>query len=486
MRNSIRFLLGREMRELAGFAPTTTVLDYLRGTERRCGTKEGCAEGDCGACTVVVGELQDGAMRYRAVNSCIQFLGALDGKQLITVEDLAQGGELHPVQEAIATSNGSQCGFCTPGFVMSLFSAWANGQQLTRVALDDTLSGNLCRCTGYGTIVEAASSLTGRDRNDRFAQDSAVTVERLAGLADGQDVAIEHGGMRFFAPATTERLAELLLEHPDATILAGGTDVGLWVTKQHRKLPVIISVLGIEALRATKLADGVLAFGAGVSLNAAALALSRHVPELGLLMRRFASAQIRNTGTLCGNIANGSPIGDLPPALIALGAEIVLRKGNRQRVIALQDYFLAYQKQDREPGEFVEAVRVPLPPAGALFRVHKVSKRRDEDISAVCAAHYIEVEDGRVAAVRLAYGGMAATPKRATATEQSLLGQVWGEPAIRMAQDAMAEDFAPISDMRASAAYRMTVATNLLWRSFLEMGGAGNTQIPDEWCLAHA
>jgi xanthine dehydrogenase small subunit len=203
-------------------------------------------------------------------------------------------------------------------------------------------------------------------------------------------------------------------------------------------------------------------------------------------MRRFASAQIRNTGTLCGNIANGSPIGDLPPALIALGAEIVLRKGDRQRVIALQDYFLAYQKQDREPGEFVEAVRVPLPPAGALFRVHKVSKRRDEDISAVCAAHYVEVEDGRVAAVRLAYGGMAATPKRATATEQSLLGQVWGEPAIRMAQDAMAEDFAPISDMRASAAYRMTVATNLLWRSFLEMGGAGDTQIPDEWCLAHA
>lgn len=292
--------------------------------------------------------------------------------------------------------------------------------------------------------------------------------------------------MRFFAPATIGRLAGLLLEYPGATILAGGTDVGLWVTKQHRNLPVVISVLGIEALRASTLADGVLTFGAGVSLNGAALALSRHVPELGLLMRRFASAQIRNTGTLCGNIANGSPIGDLPPALIALGAEIVLRKGARQRVIALQDYFLAYQKQDREAGEFVEAVRVPLPPAGALFRVHKVSKRRDEDISAVCAAHYFEIENGRVAAVRLAYGGMAATPKRATATEQSLLGQIWAEKAIRTAQEAMAEDFAPISDMRASAAYRMTVATNLLWRSFLEMDGADDTQIPDQWCLAHA
>lgn len=487
MRSSIRFLLGRELRELRSFPPSTTVLDYLRGTERRCGTKEGCAEGDCGACTVVVGELGDGALRYRAVNSCIQFLATLDGKQLITVEDLADAGDdLHPVQEAIATSNGSQCGFCTPGFVMSLFAAWANGQQFSREALDDTLSGNLCRCTGYGTIVEAAASLTGRDRHDRFTHDMASTVERLNGLADGQGVAIEHGDLKFFAPTTAERLADLLLDYPDATILAGGTDVGLWVTKQHRRLPVVISVLGIDELRATTLKDGVLAFGAGVSLNAAAITLAQHVPEMGKLMRRFASAQIRNSGTLCGNIANGSPIGDLPPALIALGAEIVLRKGATRRVLALQDYFLAYQKQDRGPGEFVEAVRLPALPADARFRVHKVSKRRDEDISAVCAAHYVEIRDGRVAAARLAYGGMAATPKRATAAEQTLLGQVWGEPAIRRAQDAMTEDFAPISDMRASAGYRMTVARNLLWRSFLEISGADDTQIPDEWCLAHA
>lgn len=486
LRNSIRFLLGQELRELQNFSPSLTVLEYLRGAERRCGTKEGCAEGDCGACTVVIGEIHDGRLRYRAVNSCIQFLPTLDGKQLITVEDLAgEDGRLHPVQKAMATSNGSQCGFCTPGFVMSLFAAWANGQQFSREALDDTFSGNLCRCTGYGPIIDAATSLAGRDRRDRFEVDLDATQRRLGELAGEECVSIEHQGMRFFGPRTIEAFAELLLEYPDATILAGGTDVGLWVTKQHRRLPVIISVLGVDELRTIQLQDDVLEFGAAVSLNEAASALLRHVPEVGGLLRRFASAQIRNSGTLCGNIANGSPIGDLPPALIALGAEIVLRKGMRRRVLPLQDYFLDYQKQDREPGEFVEATRFRLPPGNARFLVHKVSKRRDEDISAVCAAHYVEIERGKVVAVRLAYGGMAAIPKRAAEAERALLGQAWDEPAIRRAQRAMEEDFAPISDMRASAGYRMKVARNLLWRSYLETSGADNVQIPNEWRLAH-
>jgi len=486
LRNRIRFMLGREQRELRDPPPLTTVLEYLRRSERRCGTKEGCAEGDCGACTVVIGEMHEGGLRYRAVNSCIQFLPTLDGKQLITVEDLAgPNGQLHPVQEAIARANGSQCGFCTPGFVMSLFAAWANRQQFTREAVDDTLSGNLCRCTGYGPLLDAAASLADLPRGDQFGDERAATIERLEALADDECVELEHGGCRFVAPATVGRLAEILLENPDATILAGGTDIGLWVTKQHRRLPVVVSILRIRELQNVRLQDGVFEFGAAVSLNSAATWLASRVPPMGVLMRRFASAQIRNSGTVCGNIANGSPIGDLPPALIALAAEVVLRRGAERRVLPLQDYFLDYRKQDRAPGEFIESARFPLPSPLAHFRVHKVSKRPDEDISAVCAAHYIRIEQGMVAEARLAYGGMAAIPTRAAAAEQALIGREWDEHAVARAQAALEADFTPISDMRATAEYRMTVARNLLRRTFLETTTDGIVQIPSQWRMAH-
>jgi xanthine dehydrogenase small subunit len=481
--DSINFMLGRQARELSGFPPTMTVLEYLRGEERRCGTKEGCAEGDCGACTVVVGELDNGRVRYRAVNSCIQFLPTLHGKQLITVEDLRrEDGQLHPVQEAMAACNGSQCGFCTPGFVMSLLAVHANRQKITRETLDDSLAGNLCRCTGYGPILDAALGLPESTELDRF--DGMETARQLSELADGSSVVIEQAGSKFFAPVTPDELASLLLEYPDATILAGGTDVGLWVTKQHRRLPVIISVLGVAALRTIRESAEALEFGAAVSLNEAALHLSR-IPSMGLLMRRFASAQIRNVGTLCGNVANGSPIGDLPPALLALGAQCVLRKGPDRRVVALENFFLDYGKQDRAPGEFIESIRVPLPGPRAHFNVHKITKRQDQDISAVCAAHYLEIEDDRVVVARFAYGGMAGIPKRASAAEAAVLGRRWDEAALNDAQAALEDDFTPLSDMRASSTYRMIVAKNLLRRTFLEMSGATLTRVPYDWSLAH-
>lgn len=485
MSERISFLLGQHARHVSDVSPTTTVLQYLRGQERRCGTKEGCAEGDCGACTVVLGEVKDGGMVYRAVNSCIQFVPTLNGKQLITVEDLRDpSGALHPVQHAMAYCNGSQCGFCTPGFVMSLFAAYANGLKLTPESLDDILSGNLCRCTGYGPIIEAALSLGDAVEPDHFKQREPATVRQLLDLSDDHEVGIARQDEKFFAPTTVDELARLYLEHPDATILAGGTDVGLWVTKLHKRLPVIISILSVADLRGIREADGVLEFEAGVTLNEAALALKR-IPGMGLLMRRFASAQIRNIGTLCGNVANGSPIGDLPPALLALGAEIVLRKGGARRVLPLEKFFLDYRKQDREPGEFVQAVRVPLLKSGEHFNVHKVTKRLDEDISAVCAAHFVEVGNGVIRQARLAYGGMAAIPKRAVAAERAMIGKIWNEETLAAAQEAIAADFTPLSDMRATAAYRMTVAKNLLRRTFLEMSGAADTRVPYEWSLAH-
>jgi xanthine dehydrogenase small subunit len=467
MGETIRFLLDGQVQEVKGANPTTTLLEHLRGPMRRTGTKEGCAEGDCGSCTVLVGEADGanggGGVAWRAVNSCIQFLPMLHGKALMTVESLAKDGDLHPVQQAMVDKHGSQCGFCTPGIVMSLY-ARAIAAKGAAAPVGEVLAGNLCRCTGYGPIIEVAQGVAAEAAP---AIDlSAVRDETMLTLRFEDEI---HGVTRtWLSPRTTDELAQAYLEHPDATIVAGATDVGLWVTKLRKPLPILISVSEVAELKALDETAESLRIGAGVRYVDAIEAVAKLYPDLGAMMRRLGSTQVRNSGTIGGNIANGSPIGDMPPALIAVGATLVLRRGDERREMPLEAFFLDYQKQDRRPGEFVEAVIAPKLDAGRVFKVFKLSKRFDQDISAVCGAFSLAIDSGVVTDARIAFGGMAGTPKRAKACEAALVGQPWSEATIEAAMGALDVDYKPMSDMRASAAYRSLAARNMLRKVFLE------------------
>jgi xanthine dehydrogenase small subunit len=467
MAGEIRFLLGRSERVIADVSPTLTVLEYLRRHARRMGTKEGCAEGDCGACTVVLSEPDgNGGLKHRAVNSCIQLVSVLHGRQLTTVEDLrAADGTLHPVQQAMVETHASQCGFCTPGFVMQLYAGWLEGELTDRQSVKDWLAGNLCRCTGYGPIVEAGMRAARAPPPDPDA--SANVTDTLARMSDGPMLHLQHEGAQVFAPRSSDELAELYLQYPDAVLVSGATDVGLWVTKQHRDLRTQIDVTRVKDLAVIDEDEG-LTIGATVSHRDATAALRRFHPDLGELMRRFASIQIRNAGTVGGNIANGSPIGDLPPAMIALDARLTLRRGEERREIPLEDFFIAYGKQDRAPGEFVESVFVPALTNDHRFACYKLSKRFDQDISAVMGAFRIRLSAGKVTEARIAFGGMAATPKRAAKAEAALAGRLFDTAAAERAALALADDFQPITDMRASKTYRLKAAQNLLRRFQLE------------------
>lgn len=469
MAEPIRFYFRNAVHAVNDVAPTQTILQHLREDLRCTGTKEGCAEGDCGACTVVIGSLENGELELKAVNSCIQFTPTLDGKALFTVEDLQlPDGRLHPVQQALVECHGSQCGFCTPGFAMSLWGMYLkqDGKSPSRCQIDDALSGNLCRCTGYRPIIEAAGRMVELPRADF---DRAAVAEALVSLQRSEGATYAFEGRSFHAPRTLDELVALRSAHPQALILAGSTDVGLWVTKQMRELNDIIYIGNVAELKSVTEADGMLHIGAGVTLQDAYAAVCRHYPhELSEMWQRFASLPIRNAGTLGGNVANGSPIGDSMPWLIALGARLVLRGAGGERELALEDFYLGYQQKDLQADEFVAALRVPLPQSGVRFRTYKLAKRFDQDISAVCAAFALTLDGAIVKEARIAFGGMAATPKRAAQAEAVLTGRAWDEAALTEAMAALARDYAPLSDMRASSSYRMNTAQNLLRRFWLE------------------
>jgi xanthine dehydrogenase small subunit len=482
--NTVRFVLDGEIVRIPDAVPTRTVLEFLRNDLGRTGTKEGCAEGDCGACTVVLGELAPGGKRieYRAVNSCIRFLPTLDGKELVTVESLAaDGGVAHPVQQAMVDRHASQCGFCTPGFVMSLFALYLARPAPERDDVVEALSGNLCRCTGYRPIIEAGCHMGEYAAPAKWSREdaqSAQRVELLRSIQRGGTVDAARAGSPprraslalrgYRAPRTVDELASALLSEPMSLILAGGTDVGLWVTKHLRDLPPIVYIGDVAELNTITSTREGLRIGAAVPLSTAWPALVKAHPTLAEQARRFASPPIQNSATLCGNIANGSPIGDSIPALIALGAHLELRKGAHTRTIALEDFYLAYQKKDLAPGEFVVSVTIPPAHAEILFASYKLAKRFDQDISAVCTAFAVTTQDGIVVDARLAFGGMAATPKRAPGAESALVGQPWSLESCEAAMLALADDFQPLTDMRASNVYRLQAAGNLLKRFYLE------------------
>ena len=441
----ITFLLNGETVTVPEDDPTVTLLDWLRERRGLTGTKEGCNEGDCGACTVMVTD-QDGA---RSLNACILFLPQLHGKAVRTVEGIAgPDGQLHPVQDAMVSHHGSQCGFCTPGFVVSMATAHLNG----RTDHDDQLAGNLCRCTGYAPIIRAAEAAAAAAVPDWITDE----LPEMTGHAP-------------FAPSDLDALADWYEAHPDGTLIAGATDVGLWVTKQFRNLGGVAFLHKIDALKSISRNDDSLHFGAMVSMTDVLDAIAGDYPSYAEMIRRYGSVQVRNAATIGGNIANGSPIGDNPPALIALGATLHLRKGDGTRSLPVEDFFIDYGKQDRAPGEFVTGVTVPL--GQDTMRVYKLSKRFDQDISAVCGAFNCEIADGSIRSARIAFGGMAGIPKRATHVEDSLRGQPWTEETILAALPAFASDFTPMSDMRASAAYRLEAAQNMIRRYFADVSG---------------
>ncbi|MCC6069773.1 xanthine dehydrogenase small subunit [Massilia sp. GCM10020059] len=469
MSEPIRFFYQGAVREVSSASPTQTVLQHLREVLHCTGTKEGCAEGDCGACTVVIGSLENGQLQMKAVNSCIQLVPTLDGEALFTVEDMQlPDGTLHPVQQAMVECHGSQCGFCTPGFVMSLWGMYLKqeGTRPSRCQVDDALSGNLCRCTGYRPIIDAAMRM-GELPSVSFDRDALAS--QLASLRRETAATYSVGGQQFHAPRTIDELVQLRSAHPSALLLAGSTDVGLWVTKQMRELGDIIYLGHVDELKTVAENDGTIEIGAGVTLEEAYKALCRHYPgELSEMWQRFASLPIRNAGTLGGNVANGSPIGDSMPWLIAAGTQLVLRGPSGQRVMPLEDFYLGYQQKDLQAGEFVQALRVPMPRDGVRLRTYKLAKRFDQDISAVCAAFAFTFDGDVVADARIAFGGMAATPKRAAAAEDAVRGQRWTEATVNAAMAAMAQDYKPLSDMRASGEYRMKAAQNLLKRYWFE------------------
>lgn len=481
MQTSIAFVLDGKTTVVdfrgSGLSPTMTVLEYLRGLPNHKGVKEGCAEGDCGACTVVLGELSGGGMRYRAVDSCLLFLPMLHGKQLMTVENLkSPAGELHPVQQAMIDTYGSQCGYCTPGVVMALYALYLNRTPPEEPRIRAALAGNLCRCTGYRPIIDAAiRAIRHVDGRCPPAVEEEI-VGILKGITGGS-IVVSTGRQTYFRPATLQEALETKRLHPDAIVTNGGTDVALRVTKKHDLLPEILDVSGIDTLRGWSEEDGNVIVGAGTSMEACEDLCRGRFPALTAMLGVFGSLQIRNMATIGGNLGTASPVGDLLPALIAQGAQIVLRSTRGERLVPASRFVVGYRRTAAEADELIAAVVLPPMHCGTFIRSYKVSRRRDLDIATLSCGFRLEREDGdRVKDIVLAYGGMADRVRRAEHTEAFLRGKIWNRPIVEEAMAVIGSDFDPITDVRGSAVMRKVAARNLLLKFWFESTGNGGKQ----------
>ena len=469
--STVRFLLNNEVVTLENTDPNLTVLQYLREKQFNTGTKEGCCSGDCGACTVVVAELIPNKkdLEYKSINSCISFVGSLHGKQLITVEDLQDGANLHHVQQSMVDNHASQCGFCTPGFVMSSFALHKVNSQPSRAEVVEALAGNLCRCTGYRSIIDAAMASSEHAKPDSFTLHYQQTVQQLSEFKALPSASLSDHQHSYFAPKNVSELATKLIEQPSAVLVAGGTDLALSVTQNFNIIDDLVYLGDVDELRVLENSDTQFVIGSAVPYNEFTPMLHDEYHELGEMIERIGSRQVRNNGTLGGNVGNASPIGDMPPALIALGAEMVLQRGDVERKIAVEDFFIAYKRTILQESEFINRFYIPKAKPGQFLKLYKISKRIDDDISAVLAAFFIEIKDNVVTDLRLAFGGMAGIPMRAKQCEAALLNKPLNQENISAAQQALAHDFQPMSDVRASDKYRMKVAQNLMQKCYLEL-----------------
>lgn len=469
--STVRFLLNNDVVTIENIDPNLTVLQYLREERFNSGTKEGCSSGDCGACTVVIAELtkDNQTLDYKSINACISFVGSLHGKQLITVEHLKQGAKLHHVQQSMVDNHGSQCGYCTPGFVMSSFALHKQNNKPNRTEVLEALAGNLCRCTGYRSIIDAAMASSEHCEADSFAEHYSQTVQQLNEFKTLPSAALSNARHHYFAPKTVVELAEKLLKNPSATLVAGATDLALTVTQNLATIEDLVYLGDVAELNMIENTAEEFIIGSAVPYSQFTPMLHKEYHELGEMIERIGSRQIRNNGTLGGNIGNASPIGDMPPALIALGAEMTLQCGDSERKIAVEDFFVDYKKTLLNPSEFIKNIYIPKSTPNKVLKVYKISKRIDDDISAVLAAFNIELKDNIVTNVRIAFGGMAGIPMRAKQCEAALLDKTLNGESITAAQSALALDFKPMSDVRASDKYRMKVAQNLIQKCYLEL-----------------
>ena len=464
--NIIKFIWGNKIHEIHNPDPNETILNYVRLKLKRTGTKEGCAEGGCGACTVVLGELKKNNIIYKAINACIAFTPSLEGKLLILVEDLVLKGELHPVQKAMVDFHGSQCGFCTPGFVMSLFAMYKNYSSYNYNVIKDSIQGNLCRCTGYRPIVDAAKSLIKKRKSDHFSRDKKNIVTLLKKIKQ-RSIAINVNNKKYFAPKTINELKKIIKQNPNSKLLSGGTDVSLIVTKERKDLNSIIYMNSIDELNYIKKDKNYIEVGASTPLISFESFIKKYFPDFAQILKRYGSVQIRNVCTIAGNIATASPIGDTLPLLLSLDAQIVIKDKSKTKILPLNRFFINYRKTRLKKGQFIHSIRIPLLLKN-IFKAYKISKRIDDDISSVCASFNFEIKNNKIKKIKIAYGGMANVPKRAINCEKILINSFLSDNVINKAKKSLEKDFKPISDARASQKYRMEIAKNLLEKCFLE------------------
>ena len=465
--NIVKFIYRNKIVEINNSDPNETVLNYIRTKLKKTGTKEGCAEGGCGACTVVLGELKKNNINYKAINSCIAFVPSLEGKQLILVEDLISKGELHPVQKAMVNYHGSQCGFCTPGFVMSLFAMYKSYSSYKENIIKDSIQGNLCRCTGYKPIIDAAKSLNKKNKSDHFSRNKKIIITLLKKIKQ-RSITIYSNNKKYFAPKTVYELKKILKQYPNSKLLSGGTDVSLIVTKERKDLDSLIYINSIDELNYIKKNNNYIEVGATTPLINFESIIKRYFPDFAQILKRYGSVQIRNVCTIAGNIATASPIGDTLPLLLSLDSQIIIKDKSKTKILPLNGFFINYRKTKLKKGQFIHSIRIPLLPKN-IFKAYKISKRIDDDISSICASFNIELKNNKIKKIKIAYGGMANIPQRAISCEKILLNSSMSDNIISKAKKSLEKDFKPITDARASKKYRMEVAKNLLEKCFLEV-----------------